>query len=265
MCGICGTLSFDQRLETSPEVWSRCVTPSPIADRTTRAPGPRPTGGWRSATAGCRSSTCPPPATSRCRNEDGDRLDHLQRRGLQPRGAARRARGPRAHVYRSRTDTETIVHLYEEEGPEVRRRASTACSRSRSGTRAAGELLLARDRLGVKPLLLRAAHPDGSGVRLGGQSDPPTPSGARRNSTRTRSTTTSRSPSPRRRARCSTASTSWPRPSGMIVRATTASQARALLDAVVRRRPRRRVRAMGETRWSSEHARVAAQTRSRSG
>ena len=55
------------------------------------------------------------------------------------------------HTFRTASDTETIVHLYEELGA----RASSdcaACLPSPSGTRARRQLLLARDRLGIKPL-----------------------------------------------------------------------------------------------------------------
>jgi asparagine synthase (glutamine-hydrolysing) len=55
------------------------------------------------------------------------------------------------HVYRSQTDTETIIHLYEDEGPR--------CVERLHGMFAFGiwdsrkrELFLARDRLGIKPL-----------------------------------------------------------------------------------------------------------------
>ena len=89
-------------------------------------------------------------ATSRC-ERGRQRRRHLQRRDLQLPRAARGARGARAPLPHRDTDTEVIVHAYEEWGDGCLRRASTACSRSRSGTRRR-RLLLARDRFGVKPL-----------------------------------------------------------------------------------------------------------------
>ena len=90
----------------------------------------------------------------------------------------------RGHRYRTRCDTETILHLYEEEGERVVERlhgmfafAIWDAPRQR--------LLLARDRLGIKPLYYACTdHRDA--VRLGDQGDPRGRRRSRRRSTRAR-------------------------------------------------------------------------------
>ena len=62
-----------------------------------------------------------------------------------------RLRG-RGHRFATEGDTEVIVHLYEEHGIDMRPRACTGCSPSPCGTAPRRRLLLARDRVGKKPL-----------------------------------------------------------------------------------------------------------------
>jgi asparagine synthase (glutamine-hydrolysing) len=67
----------------------------------------------------------------------------------------------KGHVYRSHTDTETILHLYEEEGPRCVERLQGMFGFAIWDSRKQ-ELFLARDRLGIKPVYF--AQPAGGFV-----------------------------------------------------------------------------------------------------
>ena len=88
---------------------------APSRARRQRRPSSTARSAWR--TRACRSSTWPA-ASSRSHNEDGTRLGRLQRRDLQLRRAARRPRARAATASAPHSDTEVIVHLYEEHGDD---------------------------------------------------------------------------------------------------------------------------------------------------
>jgi asparagine synthase (glutamine-hydrolysing) len=150
MCGICGVLAFNDSFACDERVI--------VAMRDTMTHrGPDDAGVWRSPSGrvalGHRRLSIVDVSHSGHQpmsNEDGsvwvafngEIYNHDELRpGLEARG----------HRYRSRCDTETIVHLYEEEGPR--------CVEQLDGMFALAvwderrrELFLARDRLGKKPL-----------------------------------------------------------------------------------------------------------------
>ena len=150
MCGIAGILGFTDGFAVDEAIVTR------MRDTLTHR-GPDDGGSWHDAAGRCAlghrrlaivdlSSAGHQPMS----NEDGtvwityngEVYNHVQLRDeLQAKG----------HVFRSHTDTEAILHLYEEHGP--------ACVERLDGMfafalwdRRRRRLLLARDRLGVKPL-----------------------------------------------------------------------------------------------------------------
>jgi asparagine synthase (glutamine-hydrolysing) len=147
MCGIAGIVSFDPREPVDAQrLWRM--------RETLRHRGPDGAGLWIEGPIGLAHRRLAivdlAGGAQPMRNGRGDlRIvcngEIYNHPGLRPRLETR------GHRYRSRSDTETILHLYEEEGER--------CVESLRGMfafalwdRARESLLLARDRLGIKPL-----------------------------------------------------------------------------------------------------------------
>ena len=150
MCGICGAVGITDEFQVSPEVVARMrdtmVHRGPDDAGAVNLSEQRVALGHRRLSIIDLSTAGRQPMS----NEDGsvwlvfngEIYNHEQlRQSLVSAG----------HRYRSHTDSETIIHLYEEEGPR--------CVEHLHGMFALGiwdtkrrELFLARDRLGVKPL-----------------------------------------------------------------------------------------------------------------
>jgi asparagine synthase (glutamine-hydrolysing) len=147
MCGIAGIVSLDRRRPVDPARLERMR--DVLAHR-----GPDGAGVWCEGPVGLGHRRLAivdlPGGAQPMPNEDesawlvfnGEIYNHAALRpGLEARG----------HVYRSRSDTETIVHLYEDEGEGCVERLDGMFAFA-IWDRRDGRLLLARDRLGIKPL-----------------------------------------------------------------------------------------------------------------
>lgn len=150
MCGICGILAFADGFPVDePLVRRMCATLAhrgPDAEDALHRPQERVALGHRRLSIVDLSAAGRQPMS----NEDGsvwityngEVYNHAALRGeLEAKG----------HVYRSHTDTETILHLYEEEGPRCVERLEGMFAFAIWDSRKR-ELFLARDRVGVKPL-----------------------------------------------------------------------------------------------------------------
>lgn len=150
MCGICGTLAFASGFATDASLLSR------MSDTLSHR-GPDDSGVWRSddgaigfghrrlSIVDLSSAGHQPMA-----NEDGTVWITYNGEVYNHR-ALRVELEAKGHRYRSQTDTETILHLYEEEGRRCVERLHGMFAFAIWDSRRR-ELFLARDRLGVKPL-----------------------------------------------------------------------------------------------------------------
>src|SRR3954468_24879749 len=150
MCGICGILAVDDSCAIGEELVNS------MRDTLVHR-GPDDAGTWfdprdRIALGHRRLSIVDlsPAGHNPMPNEDG--TVWITFNGEIYNHAALRAElEAKGHRYRSHTDTETILHLYEEEGPRCVERMHGMFGIAIWDARKR-ELFLARDRLGIKPL-----------------------------------------------------------------------------------------------------------------
>jgi asparagine synthase (glutamine-hydrolysing) len=150
MCGMCGILATDNGFAVGEEL----VTT--MRDTMVHR-GPDDAGSWYSpehkVALGARRLAIvdlSPAGRMPMSNEDGS-VWIAYNGEVYNHEALRAELEAKGHIYRSRTDTETIVHLYEEEGPRCVERLEGMFAFAIWDARRR-ELFLARDRLGVKPL-----------------------------------------------------------------------------------------------------------------
>jgi asparagine synthase (glutamine-hydrolysing) len=152
MCGICGELVFDPTDRVSLDTLA--AMSSAIAHR-----GPDRAGSFVSPDARValgfqrlRIIDLSPLADQPLANEDGS-IQIVFNGEIYNFQEIRRDLVARGHVFRSRSDTETIVHLYEDEGIEAIRRLDGMFAIAIWDGRQR-RLVLARDRVGKKPLFI---------------------------------------------------------------------------------------------------------------
>ena len=216
-------------LESARARWrARCATAARTSSGSTAtsAPGSR--------TRACRSSisaTGQQPLT----NETRHAVDRLQRRDLQLRRAARRARGARPPLpdpQRHRSDRPRLRAVGRRGVPPLQR----AVGGRAVGCRPTATLVLARDPFGVRPLYIcRARRPAVTSPARSRRSSPPSRLDSARLRSASGSTRSSRSGRRSRRRRCSRASRRSSRARRARIAANGVRTARVLRPVVSRR------------------------------
>ena len=148
MCGIAGFVALDHDGRADEAVVTRMIG-------TLRHRGPDDEGVWTSGPVGLANRRLAvidlsPRGHQPMANEDGSL--HIAFNGeIYNFQDLQRTLETRGHTLRSGTDTETILHLYEDEGPDCLRRLRGMFAFA-IWDRTARTLFVARDRLGKKPL-----------------------------------------------------------------------------------------------------------------
>jgi len=151
MCGICGSLSLVRRdVDPGPvrRMLAAMVHRGPDAEGTFAAPGI--VAGTRRLRVIDLESGDPPIA-----NEDGS-VEVVFNGEIYNHRELRARLEDRGHVFRTRSDTEVLVHLWEDDGPAMVHRLHgmfAFCIHDRRSS----ESFVARDRIGIKPLFWHAA------------------------------------------------------------------------------------------------------------
>jgi asparagine synthase (glutamine-hydrolysing) len=146
VCGICGSLDLDMGPVDPGEVrpmLAAMIHRGPDSEGIFEAPG---------VTAGIRRLAVIDPAggTQPISNEDGS-VEVVFNGEIYNFAELRRELEGRGHRFRTRSDTEVLVHLWEDHGPDLVHRLNgmfALCLHDRRQRRT----FLARDRMGIKPL-----------------------------------------------------------------------------------------------------------------
>ncbi len=152
MCGIAGVLYSDSRRSVTEDLLTRMG--DAIAHR-----GPDGAGTYRGQSVGLvhrRLAIIDLAGGQQPLGNEDDSLQIVFNGEIYNYRELRRLLEARGHLFRTNSDTEVLVHLYEDLGPAMCRELRGMFAFAIWNTKTQ-ELFLARDRIGVKPLYLFAS------------------------------------------------------------------------------------------------------------